>query len=256
MTANAWVMASTVLVSVIAATQSARADVNVSTRICASYISQVGPNTLDVRTMEREANQIWAPYGIAIEGLAKPCTAPVEGPIVKVRVRRIDEVRPVGIPRGTLGNIYFVAGKPTPLIDLWADEAVRVMGGNQTMLNQGLSDPRVRIEMGRLLGRSLAHELGHYLLGSTRHTEEGLMRASYGQQDGKRRTRLGLFALDEQQAATVERTLTTWRVAKAERQPRPVETTDTMNTNVASPAEPVLSVINMLSPRTFARHGW
>ena len=158
---------------------------NAPTRICASYISQVGPHSLDVRTMEREVNQIWAPYGIAIEGLAGPCNSPGDGPILKVRVRRIEEVRPVGIPRGTLGNIYFVAGKPTPLIDLWADEAMRVMGGNHMMLNQGLSDPRVRMEMGRLLGRSLAHELGHYLLGSRGHTEEGLMRASYGQQDGK-----------------------------------------------------------------------
>jgi hypothetical protein len=220
MTANAWVMASTVLVSVIsmmAAGQSARAEVNTPARICVSYLSQVGPHSLDVRTMEREVNRIWAPYGIAIEGIAGPCTSPGDGLILKVRVRRIQDVRPVGIPRGTLGNIYFVAGKPTPLIDLWADEAVRVMGGNQVMFSQGLSDPRVRTEMGRLLGRSLAHELGHYLLGSRGHTEEGLMRASYGQQDGKSKTHSS-FGLDDEQVATVQRTLSTWRVTNAERQ--------------------------------------
>jgi hypothetical protein len=217
MTANAWLMASTVLVSMMVAAQTPRAEVNTPARICVSHLSQVGPHSLDMRTMAHEANRIWAPYGVAIEGLVAPCTTPGESLILKVRIRRIQDVRPVGIPRTTLGNIYFVAGKPTPLIDLWADEAVRVVGGSQVMFNQGLSDPRVRSEMGRLLGRSLAHELGHYLLASRVHTEVGLMRASYSEQDGKRKTR-GSFALDEEQVAMVQRTLSTWRVAAAERQ--------------------------------------
>jgi hypothetical protein len=217
MTASAWVMASAVLGSIVMSAPfvyAAPADTAITpTRICASYLSQVGAHSLDVRTMEREVNQIWAPYGVSIEGLVEPCKTPGDGPMLKVRVRKVDDVRPVGIPRGTLGNIYFVAGKPTPLIDLWADEAVRVMGGGQVMLNQGLSDPRVRIEMGRLLGRSLAHELGHYLLGSRVHTEEGLMRRSYAQKDGKSKAR-GCFALDADQAARVERTVSTWRVER------------------------------------------
>jgi hypothetical protein len=214
MTANAWVMASAVLVSMVVA-QSTYAQAPV--RICATYLSQIGTQMLDVRTMEREVNQIWAPYGVTLEGLVERCKTPGDGPTLKVRVRKIDSVRPVGIPRGTLGNIYFVAGKPTPLIDLWADEAVRLMGGSQVMFGQGLSDPRVRIEMGRLLGRSLAHELGHYLLASSVHTEEGLMRAAFTQQDGKQKAR-GMFALDEQQVATVAQTVATWRAANAERQ--------------------------------------
>ena len=188
--------------------------------------------------MEREANQIWAPYGIAIEGLAGPCTTPGEGPTLKVRVRKIENVRPVGIPRGTLGNIYFVAGRPTPLIDLWADEAVRVMGGSQVMFNQGLSDPRVRVEMGRLLGRSLAHELGHYLLGSRVHTEEGLMRASYGHTDGKSKTR-GMFSLDEHQVATRGADAIDVASREGRASGRPAEATES-----ASSSEPTLSVMN------------
>jgi hypothetical protein len=229
MTANAWVTASAVLISIAAIVQSMAAEakaaeVNAPVRICATYVSQVGVHALDVRTMEREVNQIWAPYGITLEGLVEPCKTPGDGPNVKVRVRKIDGVRPVRIPRGTLGNIYFVAGKPTPLIDLWADEAVRVMGGSHVLFGQGMSDPRMRIEMGRLLGRSLAHELGHFLLGSSSHTEEGLMRSSYGPLDGKSKTR-GLFALDEQQVATLARTVSTWRAANAERQRQPAATT-------------------------------
>ncbi len=130
MTANAWVMASAVWVSIFAsmfaAAQSVYADnamVNAPVRICASYLSQVGADSLDVRTMEREVNQIWAPHGVRIEGLVEPCKTPGEGPTLKVRLRKTENVRAAGIPRGTLGNIYFVAGKPTPLIDLWADRS-------------------------------------------------------------------------------------------------------------------------------------
>ena len=257
MPANAWKMASTVLVSMVAmvtmlvAAPAAHADVNAPARICATYVSQVGAMMLDVETMEREANRIWAPYGIAIEGLHRPCTTPGDGPRLKVRVRKTESVRPAGIPRGTLGNIYFVAGRPTPLIDLWADEAVRVMGGSHVLFTQGLGDPRVRVEMGRLLGRSLAHELGHYLLASRVHTEEGLMRSRFGHQDGKYKT-LGMFALDEQQVAAVGRTLSTWRLAGAERQqPRPLDTLD-----IASPVEAMLSMVNTPVTRVYARYGW
>jgi hypothetical protein len=219
MTANAWVMASAVLISIAAAAHSTYAqvaEVNAPVRICAMYVSQVGAPTLDVRTMEREVNQIWAPYGVTLEGMVEPCKTAGDGPKLKVRIRKMENVRPVGIPRGTLGNIYFVAGRPTPLIDLWADEAIRVMGGNHVTLNQGLTDPRTRVEMGRLLGRSLAHELGHYLLGSRVHTEAGLMRRVYDQQDGKTKTR-GCFSLDEEQVAALAQTVATWR-ANSERQ--------------------------------------
>jgi hypothetical protein len=235
MTANAWVMASAVLISIVASAHSTDAQVvqaaeareaatvNAPVRICAVYISQVGAPTLDVRTMEREVNQIWAPYGVTLEGLVEPCKTPGEGPTLKVRVRKMENVRPVGIPRGTLGNIYFVAGKPTPLIDLWADEAIRVMGGNHVTFNQGVADPRTRIEMGRLLGRSLAHELGHYLLASRVHTEAGLMRRVYDQQDGKSKTR-GCFSLDEGQVAALARTVSGWRVANANAEGQPAGT--------------------------------
>lgn len=226
MTANAWVLASAVLVSIVSAAKSVYADdnaivktmVNGPVRICALVVSQVGPHSIDLRTMEREVNQIWAPYGVTLEGLVERCKAAGDGPVLNVRIRRQENVRPVAIPRGTLGNIYFVAGKPTPLIDLWADEAMRVMGGNHVGFNQGLSDPRTRQEMGRLLGRSLAHELGHYLLESRVHTEEGLMRRVYDQQDGKTKVR-GSFSLDETQVAALTRTVTSWRTVNAERQP-------------------------------------
>jgi hypothetical protein len=254
MTANALVMASAVLLSIVGAAQSVYAEVNdmvkmvnAPVRICASYLSQVGALTLDVRTMEREVNEIWKPYGVTLEGLVEPCTSTGDGPILKVRVRKTENVRPTGIARGTLGNIYFVAGKPTPLIDLWADEAMRVMGGSHVLFSQGNSDPRVRMEMGRLLGRSLAHELGHYLLESRVHTEQGLMRRSYDHRDGKAKTR-GCFALDEHQVAALTRTVTSWRVANAERQSyATVPSPDTISPMTRASGSPAVASVRRTS---------
>jgi hypothetical protein len=40
---------------------------------------------------------------------------------------------------------------------------------------------RCRIDAGTLLGRALAHEIGHLLLGTSAHTTSGLMRATWSQ---------------------------------------------------------------------------
>jgi hypothetical protein len=38
---------------------------------------------------------------------------------------------------------------------------------------------RARVETGKVLGRAVAHEVGHMLLGTSRHSATGLMRASW-----------------------------------------------------------------------------
>jgi hypothetical protein len=52
--------------------------------------------------------------------------------------------------------------------------------------------------MARALGRATAHEIGHYLLGTRRHSGDGLMRAAFRASDLVRRTRDG-FTLDRAQ---------------------------------------------------------
>jgi len=54
----------------------------------------------------------------------------------------------------------------------------------------------------QLLGRAIAHELGHYLLGSTKHSSKGLMRASFGGTD-LLTPDAGAFRLEAEQAAAL-----------------------------------------------------
>ena len=140
--------------------------------------------------------------------MTTPCSDQTTGPKLHVRIRR----RPKSdglTPQNALGAIYFVEGKPRPLIDLWVDEAVRVTGASAASIFNGAADARVRIELARLLGRSLAHELGHYLLATGEHSSRGLMRAQYGLYDVRTASPM-VYSLDDAQLDAVYRTVQSW----------------------------------------------
>ncbi len=57
--------------------------------------------------------------------------------------------------------------------------------------------------IGIVLGRAVAHEIGHYLLNSRSHTDKGLMRASFDVHELLDR-RSGLFELDDDSRAWIQ----------------------------------------------------
>jgi hypothetical protein len=59
------------------------------------------------------------------------------------------------------------------------------------------------ILLARALGRALAHEIGHYLLGTADHTPHGLMRASFAPQDLLAAAVPPLYGLSPQQRASL-----------------------------------------------------
>jgi hypothetical protein len=78
-----------------------------------------------------------------------------------------------------LAAIRFVDGRPTTHLVADARQAARLVDGVPTAFRDGRPQlVRDRL-IGRVLGRALAHELGHFLLGTATHTPEGLMRASH-----------------------------------------------------------------------------
>jgi len=91
-----------------------------------------------------------------------------------------------------------------------AAESGAIIGGSETYYSQGYADGRARVELSRLLARSLAHELGHSLLGTPSHTEDGLMRRRFGPWDA-RTTDMSPFALDVHQLDALDRTVAAWR---------------------------------------------
>ena len=83
-------------------------------------------------------------------------------------------------PKIPIAAIRFVGGLPTNTIAVSIENA-------QTLLRREARerDPRTRfkpfldIGLGRMLGRAIAHEIGHFLTQSGEHTRSGLMRATH-----------------------------------------------------------------------------
>jgi hypothetical protein len=126
-----------------------------------------------------EAAEVWAPYGVVVDG-ALPC-GPASGDST------IIAVIPVATPRsvvthgwtGPLGAITFATdGAPAPAITVFLTDIERlVLGAHVLGLSEWQWPATLRDQLiGRALGRVLAHEIGHYLLRSKGHAAEGLMR--------------------------------------------------------------------------------
>ena len=138
----------------------------------------VPPATL--RAAAAEAAALWARYGVAID--VAPCdSASDEGvviilvPVATPRARAI-----VAGWRGPLAAISFDAdGAPQPRIQLFLTDflafvaSARMFGQPEPQWPRSLREKLV----GRVLGRVLAHEIGHFVLRMPRHTAAGLMRS-------------------------------------------------------------------------------
>jgi hypothetical protein len=83
-------------------------------------------------------------------------------------------------PAPPIASILFVAGRPTSHIRANAGVVRGLIDGARIDGESLIEGPRVfrnRV-IGRVLGRAVAHELGHYLLASSGHTPRGLMRVA------------------------------------------------------------------------------
>lgn len=126
-----------------------------------------------VRVIVDEAHRIWSPYGVTLQERQTP---------EALSIVIVEEKRSSTAPSwaGPLGQIVFDhTGEPRSTILLFYDAAARLIGNATAAGSVGrefaiLHRPNV---IGRVLGRALAHELGHYLLRSPGHSVVGLMRA-------------------------------------------------------------------------------
>jgi hypothetical protein len=77
--------------------------------------------------------------------------------------------------------------------------AASVPGGDRAFLS--LPRAMTATFLGRALGRALAHEIGHYLLGTREHTADGLMRAQFTPRDLLEDVAGRLYGLDSWEQA-------------------------------------------------------
>src|SRR5262245_61218394 len=123
----------------------------------------------------REVAEIWSPYGVDVRARLAP-DAPRKDAI------QLSVVLAAGNDRDavyTLGAIQFVEDRPLPSIVMYP-QAIAALLSSEVLHARGgpESSPVYQdVVVGRVLGRALAHEIGHYLLRSRQHSATGLMRA-------------------------------------------------------------------------------
>jgi hypothetical protein len=152
-----------------------------------------------------EAAAIWAPHGVVVlAASAVPAVDRGEGEVtIKVLLRDAPANRVDG--RTTSGYRALAS-----LVFLGPTDPGRVMfvslrSARQTARAAKLERwPAAMQERlaARLLGRAIAHELGHYLLATREHSERGLMRAAFDRRDVLADD-LSRFRLEPEQAAAL-----------------------------------------------------
>jgi len=153
-----------------------------------------------------EVANIWARYGVDIRASCENDERR-DGAIKLVVVLADDRVKDPAA--GALGSILFVDGVPRPTIFMHPKvidglvSSATVMGLSDRQLTSGFHN----FIVGRVFGRALAHEIGHYLLRSPSHSAKGLMRALQFTPDlvGQDRE---LFALSADQVIRLDSLLT------------------------------------------------
>jgi hypothetical protein len=142
--------------------------------ISISTTADVSPTLVD--HVVDEANALWKPAGVALVWQREASRAPASVDVI------------IGVDRGTaagpnapLGWIRFEAGRPTPRVYLSYANALALLESANGTVGVASRMPILQREtyLGRALGRSLAHELGHYLLADKTHAPSGLMKANF-----------------------------------------------------------------------------
>jgi hypothetical protein len=118
----------------------------------------------------REATRIWKGAGIRLEWPA-PTSRPAG---LVLRVRTVEKTTPAGTyDASVLGEL--VRGAGTNAVAMVAIDRAAAIATRGSVARGGLHfDER----LGLILGRAVAHEIGHFLTGSL-HQRDGLMRAHF-----------------------------------------------------------------------------
>jgi hypothetical protein len=143
--------------------------------VCVALSPAIALDDRERSAMFTETQTVWQPHGVAVrQGEADNCHRLL---LVKSDV----EAHPEDIaPDSALGWVPFAAGKARRLVFLRVSRARLIIGD---MSPGTRPEALTRLLVAKLLGRVLAHELGHVLLNTAQPPPKGLMRAQYRAQD-------------------------------------------------------------------------
>src|SRR6476660_1620841 len=145
-------------------------------RVDLAFRGRQMPQLLEA-TAVKEATLIWARYGVEL-GTCGPDSPGRDGAITIDVVLADRQEEP--LPDNALGSIVFQDGAPGSEIRMYPDAIAALVAQATVMERNEREWPTILryVVLGRVLGRALAHEIGHFLLRSRGHSQIGLMRAN------------------------------------------------------------------------------
>lgn len=140
--------------------------------------------TVHLATLTSQVNRIWAPHGLllhrAVQGETDPALPAEPSRLRVVLATELPNPRRAQPPwRTMLAYIEFVnQTQPVPVIYVSLGAVRRLVGGAQVHDRYLRNFPRFLQDhyAALVLGRAIAHEIGHYLFASRSHDDRGLMR--------------------------------------------------------------------------------
>ena len=131
-----------------------------------------------VRTIVSTAAAIWAPYNVHLAPVSTPSGSEMDGGIWLTLVLGYPPARSA---EPGLASLLFTADGPGTVLYASLDRARSLVQSVErgTPVLAAQADWLAAV----LLGRAVAHELGHYLLRSREHAKTGLMRAAFSPRD-------------------------------------------------------------------------
>jgi hypothetical protein len=141
--------------------------------VCLVLSPKLSLDSRSTGNVMEEIRTIWTRLGVvirAVEQADESC-----GRIIVVKADA--EARPEDIAdANALGWVPFVAGRARQLVFLQPGRARSLIDAlNPATRHDGLTN----LLLAKLIGRTLAHEVGHILLNSMSHEKSGLMRAQF-----------------------------------------------------------------------------
>ena len=128
-----------------------------------------------VNAMVAETAAIWRPLGVE---LRRGAGRNLETSATVVRVIVTNDMDGSLSTEKRLGWIHFLSpNDPEPIVYVSRFAALQLLDSTARLRQYPAN--RRDLLLARMLGRALAHELGHYFLGSRTHTASGLMRSTW-----------------------------------------------------------------------------
>jgi hypothetical protein len=152
-------------------------------------------------TLIEEADALWARAGVRLVWRNGAERVTEADRALRVLVIPRPASSPSARPDYALGELLSF-GPPNALAVVSIDQIQQLLKSSPTSSTMPPSLQASRI--GIVIGRAVAHEIGHYLLNSRAHAHRGLMRATFDVRELLDR-RQGIFELDDDSKARIQR---------------------------------------------------